>query len=89
MRCFVRCLSVMGLGGLMLAGGCGSAANAPRWWTNVRYPHAGVETLTEYPDDHYQHRRNIFVHDAKALGEDLDAMMLADRPSRLNRWHDQ
>jgi hypothetical protein len=75
-----------GVIGLMALTGC---TQHPRWTTGVYYPHACNESLTQSADDHYQAAYEVSKHDGKALVDDLDMILLNDRPTRLTRWHDR
>lgn len=73
----------------VLALGCGPLTKPPRWSAGVRNISAGQESLSESADDHYERVYQVYQHDGRGLAEDMDMMLLTDRPSRLNRWHDR
>ena len=46
-------------------------------------------TLTKSPHDHAHQWRKVERRDRLAINEDIDFVLLTDRPSRLTRWHDR
>ena len=74
---------------LVTLSGCASWSASQRAMLRFNYPHAGSETLTQAPDEHYHVISRVSATDARALVEDLDLLFLTDRPTRLTRWHDR
>lgn len=69
--------------------GCANWSAAQHRMVKLNYPHAGSETLTQSPHEHYHTISRVSFIDARALVEDLDLFFMTDRPSRLNRWQDR
>jgi hypothetical protein len=44
---------------------------------------------TQTPADRMHTHKKVIDQDARALIDDIDYIMLRDRPSRLSRWHDR
>lgn len=68
--------------------GC-AFTRAPRSTVMLNYPHSTEETLTDSSYEHFHRLSQVAERDARVLIEDLDYLFLAERPSRLSRWHDR
>lgn len=84
---FVRCTLAAALLIALGVPGCAVFTRSPRSTVVLNYPHATEATVTQTPQEHYQHVSNIAAQDARALVDDLDLLFFTDRPSRLTRWH--
>jgi len=71
-----------------LLGGCAQASKEAVWHNRMLVKGLSEDrSMTESYAEHL-HRMNATVdHDARALIDDLDLVLLRDRPTRLSRWH--
>ena len=80
-------LSAFALGVLGVASCVGPSGRAHEssWNPGV----ARGETLSETPKEHQHRLRSVRDRDRRAIAEDIDLLLLNDRPTRLTRWHDR
>jgi hypothetical protein len=69
--------------------GCANNKDKAKPPVYLHHFHADWETLTDTSDEHRRRLAAIREHDRKALVGDLDLLFMADRPTRLTRWHDE
>lgn len=46
-------------------------------------------TLTMNAHERSNVHKKVYMRDRRALNEDVDWLLLQDRPSRLSRWHEK
>jgi len=69
---------------LISAGLGGCTSRAAQLWV---YPHRNEATLTQSKEEHNQAMIRNADHERRALVDDIDLLFMADRPTRLTRWH--
>jgi len=74
---------------LFTVSGCAAWASSQRALLRMNYPHAGNETLTQSPQEHYHSATRVSLIDTLGLVEDMDLLFMTDRPTRLSRWQDR
>jgi len=48
---------------------------------------AGCQTMIRDSDQQMEHYNRVAEINRRILAEDIDAILLLDRPSHLSRWH--
>lgn len=84
---------VLGLIGLTLTTGAGCAATTSAsdvYWARS-YDRARYQNTNsgQTPADRLHTVRRVVDQDARSMVDDIDFIMMWDRPSRLSRWHNR
>jgi len=83
-------LLVTGIGVMFMVAGCSLAGAEQVYWQRIvdraRFQNTNsVQT----PADRMHTFQQVIDQDARALVEDIDYILLRDRPSRLSKWHNR
>ena len=86
-----RLLSLCGLGVVVaLLAGCAAMAADGVYWDRVAHKAVYQDTdSTQTPGERMNMFKRVVDKDAAAIVDDIDHILLRDRPSRLSRWHDR
>ena len=70
--------------------GCAAMQAEGPYWARIgeRAIYQDTDSTQTAADRLHMHRR-VIDQDAKSLIDDIDVIMLRERPSRLSRWHNR
>jgi hypothetical protein len=68
--------------------GCATLPAEGAYWRQVGFETVTTDTdAVQTPSDRQHTHRMALRQDARGIVEDIDFIMLRERPSRLSRWH--
>ena len=75
---------------LMANSGCGLLVAEQAYWKQRVYKTFSQDTnSSQSPADRMHTQRQVVNQDARALVDDIDFILMRERPSRLSRWHNR
>jgi hypothetical protein len=75
---------------LATSSGCGQVATERAYWNETLHKSLFQETnSTQTAADRMHTHRQVINQDARAIIDDIDFILLRERPSRLSRWHNR
>ena len=75
---------------LMANSGCGLLVAEQAYWNQRAHKTFWQDTnSSQTPADRMHTQRQVVNQDARALVDDIDFILMRERPSRLSRWHNR